>query len=120
MSSKITWDNEIPEKAKEVIQNTVDALWDSIKLMTVIIGNESAKEVPFKEGILQKSWKVEPLKDELGFEVSYNTRYAHRMHEHPEYHFKNGRKAKYLEDPLYMDKGNWQEKGIDKLKQILK
>ena len=55
-------------------------------------------EVPHNIGTLQNSGGVDPEGD--GAIVGYNTVYAARLHEHPEYHFQKGRKGKYLEDPL--------------------
>ena len=55
-------------------------------------------EVPFDKGTLANSGRVDTFTDHV--EVGYHTKYAHRLHEHPEYNFKNGRKGKYLEDPI--------------------
>lgn len=55
-------------------------------------------EVPHDLGTLQNSGHVEEQGDEAL--VGYNTVYAARLHEHPEYRFQKGRKAKYLEDPI--------------------
>jgi len=71
-----------------------------------MVGDEilrlSNKEVPFDKGTLANSGRVDthPLTPKDTVEVGYHTRYAHRLHEHPEYNFKNGRKGKYLEDPI--------------------
>jgi hypothetical protein len=71
-----------------------------------MVGDEllrlSNKEVPFDKGTLSNSGRVDgyPLTPKDTVEVGYHTRYAHRLHEHPEYNFKNGRKGKYLEDPI--------------------
>ena len=60
----------------------------------------SAAEVPFELGILSESGSVEPATSpEEGAGVVYDTPYAKRLHEHPEYTFQNGRKGKYVEDP---------------------
>lgn len=56
-------------------------------------------EVPHDKGILQGSAHVEPSSDKEVI-VGYNTVYAARLHEHPEYRFQKGRKGKYLEDPI--------------------
>lgn len=56
-------------------------------------------EVPHDKGILQGSGHVEPSSDSQVI-VGYNTVYAARLHEHPEYRFQKGRKGKYLEDPI--------------------
>lgn len=58
----------------------------------------STFEVPHDIGILQGTGHVEPEGD--AYIVGYNTRYAARLHEHPEYRFQKGRKGKYLEDPI--------------------
>lgn len=65
--------------------------------------SESVKEVPHDIGTLQgtgNAGEAELKGDEISAEVGYNTPYAARLHEHPEYHFQKGRKGKYLEDPL--------------------
>jgi len=60
----------------------------------------SAAEVPFDLGTLSESGTVEPATSpDGGAAVVYDTPYAKRHHEHPEYNFQNGRKGKYLEDP---------------------
>ena len=58
----------------------------------------SNKEVPLDTGALSNSGRVDAFPSYV--EVGYHTPYAHRLHEHPEYNFKNGRKGKYLEDPI--------------------
>ncbi|GAA3730105.1 hypothetical protein GCM10022239_03390 [Leifsonia bigeumensis] len=60
----------------------------------------SSAEVPFEFGTLDESGAVLPAENaEDGAAVTYDTPYAARLHEHPEYDFQNGRKGKYLEDP---------------------
>ncbi len=59
----------------------------------------SQKEVPHDEGTLQNSGTVESLPNG-DVVVGYHTRYAARLHEHPEYNFQRGRKGKYLSDPI--------------------
>lgn len=59
----------------------------------------SQEQVPHDEGTLQNSGAVETLPNGDVI-LGYHTRYAARLHEHPEYHFQKGRKGKYLEDPI--------------------
>lgn len=61
----------------------------------------SQLEVPFRQGHLLQSGNTEPEMDY--YIVGYNTHYAARLHEHPEYNFRNGRKGKYLEDPMKLN-----------------
>lgn len=58
----------------------------------------SQKEVPHDEGTLQNSGTVEAVQDDVV--LGYHTKYAARLHEHPEFRFQKGRKGKYLEDPI--------------------
>lgn len=62
----------------------------------------SIMEVPHDEGALQASgsYDVTEEKGEPVGAVGYSTKYAVRLHEHPEYSFQKGRKGKYLEDPM--------------------
>lgn len=55
-------------------------------------------EVPHDEGTLQNSGTVEEVNGDVV--IGYHTKYAARLHEHPEYRFQKGRKGKYLEDPI--------------------
>lgn len=67
---------------------------------------ESNKIVPFDESDLMKSGDVDVkvnAKTLVGY-VYYDTPYAVRMHEHPEYNFQNGREGKYLQKTLVNQK----------------
>lgn len=60
----------------------------------------SAERAPFDEGTLVGSGTVERASSpEAGADVVYDTPYATRLHEHPEYNFQNGRQGKYVEEP---------------------
>lgn len=61
---------------------------------------ESRKEVPHEEGTLERSGAVTMDDTELRVAVSYDTPYAVRQHEDLSLQHDEGRKAKYLEDPL--------------------
>lgn len=55
---------------------------------------------PLDIGTLIGSSTVIPATDPTeGAAVVYDTPYAARLHEHPEYNFQGGRQGKYLEDP---------------------
>jgi len=83
---------------------------------------ESEKEVPHDKGTLQGSGNVTESKivgNELSAEVGYDTPYAARLHEHPEYNFQKGRKGKYLEDPLKRKEKTYKKDIEDSLNQAL-
>ena len=56
--------------------------------------------VPFDEGILAGSGFVDVDADQGEATVSYDTPYAVRLHENPQYDFQNGRKGKWLESTM--------------------
>lgn len=72
---------------------------------------QSTQIVPHDKGILQSTGSVYPSSDptEVTVYVGYDTPYALRLHEHPEYRFQKGRQGKYLETPAKQNAGNWQE-----------
>jgi hypothetical protein len=115
----IEWEHEVPKNVKELVQKAVEGLWEASEEAVIIIGNESEQQVPLDIGTLRDSWKTDPLADEIGFRMGFHTRYAARLHEHPEYRFKNNRKGKYLEHPIEQNLGNWQGHFLNKLKQVM-
>lgn len=61
---------------------------------------ESRKEVPIEEATLERSGAAIVDAETLRGAVSYDTPYAVRQHEELDWRHDEGRKAKYLEDPL--------------------
>jgi hypothetical protein len=61
---------------------------------------ESRKVVPIEEGTLERSGVATVDEANLRGAVSYDTPYAVRQHEDLTLRHAEGRKAKYLEDPL--------------------
>lgn len=60
----------------------------------------TAERAPLDLGTLIGSGTVEPAQSpEGGAGVVYDTPYAARLHEHPEYNFQGGREGKYVENP---------------------
>jgi hypothetical protein len=59
---------------------------------------EADRDVPHDTGALQDTGETSLSPEEMKATVSYDTPYAMRLHEHPGYHFQNGRKGKWLED----------------------
>lgn len=91
------------ERFEKVLEDLDSNIERKAKVGLVEVADEilrlSNKEVPFDKGTLARSGEVKPKENEV--EVGYyGVAYAHRLHEHPEYKFKGGRKGKYLEDPI--------------------
>lgn len=83
--------NDAHNKTKKAV---LDVALDVLRLSQV--------QVPHDIGTLQNSGHVEPFYPADEVLVGYNTVYAARLHEHPEYNFTGApqRKGKYLEDPI--------------------
>lgn len=100
----VKWDDsDFKLKTAALQKKTVEASKKGLFDIGLELLRLSQKEVPHDVGTLQNSGHIEPgflegVDDEVI--VGYNTVYAARLHENPQYHFKNGRKGKYLEDPL--------------------
>lgn len=100
------WDKNVAKLLKEVRAGSVAA----VRICAIELLRLSQIEVPFKLGMLKSSGLYEPdPEDSEGYVVAYNKVYAARLHEHSEYHFGNGRKGKYLEDPIKMNYAVFKE-----------
>lgn len=65
----------------------------------------SRTEVPIEEATLERSGVASVDAGQHRAAVSYDTPYAVRQHEELTYRHDEGRKAKYLEDPLNNERG---------------
>lgn len=82
--------------------------------------DEANKMVPHDEGTLQGTGTVTLHKIKLTGYVSYNTPYAVRLHEHPEYNFQRGRRGKWLEIAVEQEKSSVQNYLHDQIKKAFK
>ena len=108
MGKKSNWVNMSP-KIRTI---TKEALQESLEFLK----DEANRRVPHDEGILQASgdYQLDATKAE-GI-IFYDTPYAVRLHEHPEYKFQKGRKGKWLES-TFNEKG---EKVLDYIAKKIK
>lgn len=88
------WLRGIKKHGKWSVQEVGDEI-----LRISINGFPGNPQVPHDQGILQSSATREPAGEEAVY-IGFNTEYAARLHEHPEYKFQKNRKGKYLEDPI--------------------
>lgn len=84
---------------KKVNRKAADIITDAANVLLA----ESQEQVPLDKGTLQDSGDIDVKNDDKAgiheATVFYDTKYARRLHEHPEYRFQHGRKGKYLQDP---------------------
>ena len=119
MSIQITWDiSDFNMRSAQIIPAMTQAVSKAVGEAGDELLRLSALEVPHDTGELQNSGKVD--KGDLEASVSYNTPYAVRMHEHPEYKFQKGRKGKYLEDPLKNNISKFRNIINNEIKESLK
>jgi hypothetical protein len=95
----------VQSNIRAVLGDAEDRLMRGENLAAERLLTLSSAEVPFEIGTLSGSGAVLNAPDaETGAAVTYDTPYAARLHEHPEYNFQGGRKGKYLEDPALANK----------------
>jgi len=70
---------------------------------------ESRQEVPIEEGTLERSGVASVDEASMRAAVSYDTPYAVRQHEDLDLRHDQGRKAKYLEDPMNRERSTMLE-----------
>lgn len=68
---------------------------DTVADVGEFVLEEANRTVPIEEGTLERSGFVDV--DGLEATVSYDTSYAARLHENPQYHFQHGRRGKWLQ-----------------------
>lgn len=95
---KIKWKNLEPA----VKQAGMRALSDGAEHLL----GEANKRVPHDEGNLQRSGIVSLDPNQGQANISYDTPYAARLHEHPEYEFQEGREGKWLERTIEGPEGD--------------
>ena len=103
---KVTIDTKEFDKVLDDLEKKVDKFSKSaLQEMGDELLRLSAFEVPHDIGVLQSTGVSKAQGED--WIVAYNTPYAARLHEHPEYRFQKGRKGKYLEDPLKHNLSKW-------------
>lgn len=122
-------DIEIDDKD---FQKSMDKLADSLNSFERVVLMKMADtllllarvEVPFREGDLSKSGNASWEGD--GSQVAFNTDYASYVHEGMRKDgtrrikmYSNGRKGKFLEDPLKLNISRWQKIAQEELAQLL-
>lgn len=101
--------------AIEKMQNAAD---QAVEDVANDIAFQSANQAPFDIGTLKSTLRVTKTGKAVRV-ISYNTPYAVRLHENPQYNFKNGRKGKYLEDPLKENVGKAKVKMAGKISAVI-
>ncbi|OKI47233.1 hypothetical protein [Micromonospora sp. CB01531] len=111
----------------------VDVEWNGPEIIAIIEGAEpdglllaaehlltvSRTEVPIEEATLERSGVASVDESALTAAVSYDTEYAVRQHEEMTWRHDEGRKAKYLEDPMHNERDTMLELAAAPIQQAL-
>jgi hypothetical protein len=96
-----------------------DLVWEAVEDCTEFMLDEANKGVPHDEGILQASGLASFDESNLSGAVSYNTPYAVRLHEHPEFRFQKGRRGKWVELAFQENQDTLQRYVHDKVSRFI-
>lgn len=110
---------EVDTKDFVVAQYISHAVDNAIKASAEALLTEANKTAPKDEGILIQSGQVSYDGASRTGYVSYDTPYAIRLHEHPEYRFQNGRRGKWLEFTMNEQKSMLVTMMLLKLRQSI-
>ena len=91
MTIRAEWRGAQVKRATKTAE--AEALFDAAEYVL----ETANRTVPFDEGTLARSGETDVDEGKLEASVSYETPYAVKMHEHPEYNFQGGRRGKWLE-----------------------
>lgn len=85
---------------------------------------DAAETIPYREGIMQGTGFVDgeynsSTKTALA-RVGYDTPYAARLHEHPEYNFRGGRRGLWLKLTLEEETERYKAKIEDEFRKLLR
>ena len=93
MKLSITVNNKQVIGNLKTLKNALSEIDSELMSIAYEILRKSQKQVPHDKGFLQNSGTVESIaKNEVI--IGYHTPYAAKLHEHPEYRFRKGRKGR--------------------------
>ena len=73
---------------KEVVNKTTKDAEIAVRIGAEVLLQKSKDHVPHDKGILENSGSVDSQRNPPEATTFYDTPYAERLHEHPEYNFK--------------------------------
>lgn len=112
MTVRFEWHGEAIKRA--ISNRRGDLLHDGAEFLL----EEANRTVPIEEGILQGSGSTDVAGDEAS--IFYDTPYAVRLHENPQYHFQHGRRGKWLALTLGEQKERVQRFFADGMRRVFR
>lgn len=91
---KTTW------RGKKLIGKTAKEAERALRIGAEVLLQKSKETVPHDKGILENSGSVDSQINPPTATTFYDTPYAERLHEHPEFDFKGKGEGKWLENAL--------------------
>ncbi len=103
------FDVNVNVRLNKSISNVVDRdVYNALQIGAEYLLTESLKTTPKEDGILRASGKTSGDENLMTTMVSFDTPYAVRLHEHPEYNFQGTGRGKWLERTLNEEKDTLQ------------
>jgi hypothetical protein len=106
---RVTFDDTVADKTNDIVYRAL------LKAADFLL-TETIKTTPKDDGLLIQSGDTAGDRNTMTAYAYFNTPYAVRLHEHPEYNFQNGRRGKYLELTLLEKKSDMMRLIADEIK----
>ena len=91
---RVNWDDAAAHAAAK------EGIGDGLDQASVLVLDASHQIVPYLSGELEQSGGIDvDLNAEIAH-VFYDTVYAARLHQHPEFNYQGGRRGKFLSSPM--------------------
>ncbi len=105
-------------RGRHVKAQLADSVEQALRDAGEVLLEEANQKVPFEEGNLARSGFVDV--EPTSATVSYDTPYAARLHENPQYHFQHGRRGKWLQLALQDQAQRLEQFLADRLKGVFR
>lgn len=91
---RVVWDDAMAKRAAH------EGILDGIEASAIVITAASSQIIPYLTGRLEASGGFDISDDLETGTIFYDTPYAARMHQHPEYDFRGGKRGKFLKSTM--------------------
>ena len=92
------WDEEL------ALARAHEGIVEGVQGGAEVILGITDRVIPYESGMLAASGMIDVDEDGELASVYYDTVYAARLHQHPEYHFQGGRRGMYLKSTMNASK----------------
>ena len=91
---RVVWDDALAQRAAH------EGIIDGIEASALVITAASSQIIPHLSGYLEGSGGIDIAENLETGTIYYDTPYAARLHQHPEYDFRGGKRGKFLQSTM--------------------